>query len=301
MTDDATAQSSGQGRQLLDEERQRLAAVLGAKTLEAVSLGFRIRGQKGYHEEAIVAQIPLSLEGADVSVCGVKGFMIDEVREFSGPDGSKEAVDCAAVAALDIIDSPVHVHAETREVYHILDGAGKMLLGDKIVDVRPGNVILIPPSVEHGLVSDSGMPVKVLLIFTPGIAPKEKPEFRDEAIVHIRTSKRIEELAAVLDYEPNLAEKRILVVSKDGSVPPDIMRFLTESDFTENAGRFVGTNISGVSLADYNKGQDNSYDLVIHINEDGTYSLTSIHLKQPLPVAISIDELKQRIQAWISV
>lgn len=184
-----------QPRQLSDAERKELAEKLDIKTLDIKSetLGFKIRGQD-LSIGAVVAKIPESLADADVSVCGVKGFMIDETRVFTRPDGSREAVDCAAVAALDIVDSPVHVHGYTQEVYVILGGSGEMLLGENVFNVQKGNVILIPPQVEHGLLSDSEEPVKTLLTFTPGLAPKTQPDFRDEKIVYERTSERIQQL-----------------------------------------------------------------------------------------------------------
>jgi uncharacterized protein YjlB len=121
--------------------------------------------------------------------------MIDETRRFHRTDGTSEDVDCASVAALDIVDSPVHMHGVTQEVYTILNGKGKMVLGDQVVDVAEGSVIVLPTGVEHGLASDDpDHPVKVLLSFTPGIAPKSKPEFRDEAIVYERTTKRLAQL-----------------------------------------------------------------------------------------------------------
>ncbi len=182
--------------ELTDVERRDLAARLDTKSLATETMGFKVRGSV-LSGGAVVAAIPDSLAGAVVSVCGVKGFMIDERRRFPKPDGTHEDVDCAAVAALEITDSPVHVHERTREVYEVVRGSGRMVLDNQVVAVRQGSVLLIPPGVVHGLLSDSEIPVKVLLIFTPGLAPKEKPEFRDEKIVCTRASTRIQELQGV--------------------------------------------------------------------------------------------------------
>ncbi|PIR53456.1 hypothetical protein COU76_00895 [Candidatus Peregrinibacteria bacterium CG10_big_fil_rev_8_21_14_0_10_49_10] len=183
-------------RQLSDEERAELKQQLTSKSasLRAETVGFKVRGQE-MADGAVVAQTPTSLTDAELSVCGVKGFMIDEVRKFHREDGSSKEVDCASVAALDIIDSPVHVHGVTQEMYEILEGEGKMVLGKEVADVKKGSVVVLPPGIEHGLASnDPNTPVKVLLSFTPGIAPKTEPEFRDEAIVYERTSERIQQL-----------------------------------------------------------------------------------------------------------
>jgi len=187
-------------RQLSDGERAELKERLSTNVFQSRTLGFKIRGE-GMKPGALVTCIPRSLSDEEVSVCGVKGFLIDEVREFF-VNGSTEIVDCAAVAALEIVDSPVHVHAYTREMYEILAGNGKMILGETVVDVAEGNVIVIPSGVEHGLCSrDPEQPVRVLLSFMPGIAPKSKPAYRDEALLYGRTSERIAAIQTAVQKE----------------------------------------------------------------------------------------------------
>ncbi len=150
------------------------------------SLGFRLRGGQ-LTGGAVVSRIPDSLAGAEMSICGIKGFMVDEVREFRDAAGASTSVDCAAVACLEITDSPVHMHGETLETYIILQGSGRMLVGDEVIVLEPGIVVTLPPGVPHGACSDSDEPVKVLMTFTPGLAPKDLPAYRDEKILHHST------------------------------------------------------------------------------------------------------------------
>ncbi|MBI3618671.1 cupin domain-containing protein [Candidatus Peregrinibacteria bacterium] len=185
-----------QPRQLSDAERADLKKRLttNSTALKSRSLGYKVRGQP-LTGGAVVSQVPASLENADVSVCGVKGFMVDETIEFAKDDGSTEQVDCAHVASLDIADSPVHVHGVTHEIYEILTGKGQMVLDDSVTDVAAGSIVVLPPGIVHGLASkDPEVPVRVLLHFSPSLAPKSKPEFRDEAILYERTSERIAQL-----------------------------------------------------------------------------------------------------------
>jgi mannose-6-phosphate isomerase-like protein (cupin superfamily) len=155
------------------------------------SLGFVERGQPP-RPGAVLVQIPDELRGAEVSVCGVKGFLVDERRVFRDETGAEVEVACAKVAALDIDDSPVHVHGETLETYQILAGSGRMVLDQRVVPVRAGSLVVIPPGVEHGLASDvPGQPLRVLMTFTPGLAPVAEQRFRDERILHPRASARI--------------------------------------------------------------------------------------------------------------
>lgn len=121
--------------------------------------------------------------------------MIDEARLFADADGNTHEIPCARVACLEITDSPVHVHAETVETYHILAGTGRIVLDDEVREVSPGSLILLPPGVQHGLMSHSpDQPVRVLMHFTPGLAPVQESRFRDEVIIRDKASARIHDL-----------------------------------------------------------------------------------------------------------
>lgn len=48
-----------------------------------------------------------------------------------------------------ITDSKKHYHKLCTEYYYILDGQGKMELGDDIVDLEPGVTLLIEPGTPH--------------------------------------------------------------------------------------------------------------------------------------------------------
>jgi mannose-6-phosphate isomerase-like protein (cupin superfamily) len=42
-----------------------------------------------------------------------------------------------------------HYHAETDEIQYILDGTGSFWLGDREVQVKPGDLIIIPRTTHH--------------------------------------------------------------------------------------------------------------------------------------------------------
>ena len=158
---------------------------------QALSRGFLRRGDAAATTaQALDVLIPQTLE-AEQSVCGLKAFLIDERRSFPSPDGGMVEVDCAKVADLDIVDSPVHVHGETLETYHVLSGQGKMVMGEEIVAVQAGSMVLIPPGVPHGLCSDSEEPLRVVMTFTPGLASVQDEAYRDEKILFEAASQRI--------------------------------------------------------------------------------------------------------------
>ena len=159
--------------------------------LSAKTIGYCRRGE-AIGSEPVVARILDDMQDQDVSFCGMKVFMIDEVREFTKDGSPPVTIACAIVATLEIVDSPLHVHSQTTETYTILEGEGQMVLADKVVDLKKGMVVAIPPGNQHGLASTTGSPVKVLMTFSPGLAPKEHEAYRDEASLNIGTKSWIE-------------------------------------------------------------------------------------------------------------
>jgi mannose-6-phosphate isomerase-like protein (cupin superfamily) len=53
-----------------------------------------------------------------------------------------------------ITDSLKHYHKACTEYYYILEGKGKMELGDDVVDLEPGVTILIEPGTPHRAYGD---------------------------------------------------------------------------------------------------------------------------------------------------
>ena len=188
--------------ELSDAEREQLKQILQTRSLDAKHLAYCLADAKSlpnlktHATQCVVAQLPNKAKSApgDVSVCGAKKVLIEELRQFTMPNGNRE-IRCASVAVLEMTDSPVHVHASTLEHYIVLSGQGKLILGagadEQVVDVQQGSVVLIPPGQPHGIVSnDSKVPIRALLTFTPGLASKDEPEFRDEKVVYTRASDR---------------------------------------------------------------------------------------------------------------
>lgn len=62
---------------------------------------------------------------------------------------------------------PLHKHLEHTESVYILEGSGKMQLGDSIFQVNAGNYLFIPKNTPHKVVVTSQNPLKVISIQTP--------------------------------------------------------------------------------------------------------------------------------------
>lgn len=67
-----------------------------------------------------------------------------------------------------------HLHAVHSEHVYVLEGTGKMLLGDKTIAVKAGDLLYIPPRTIHALKVTSVEPMKVLSLQAPEFDGKDR-------------------------------------------------------------------------------------------------------------------------------
>ena len=61
-----------------------------------------------------------------------------------------------------------HYHPLTEEIYYILEGQGRMRIGDEARDVGPGDAIAIPPGAVHTIATIGDVALKFLCCCAPG-------------------------------------------------------------------------------------------------------------------------------------
>lgn len=61
----------------------------------------------------------------------------------------------------------LHKHVTHSETIYVLEGKGVMLLGDKKMEVKKGDVLFIPENTPHSVQVTSTVPLKVLSIQAP--------------------------------------------------------------------------------------------------------------------------------------
>jgi mannose-6-phosphate isomerase-like protein (cupin superfamily) len=86
-------------------------------------------------------------------------------RTFVSADGATVAVQDGNV--------PKHLHVNANEMQYILEGTGTIWLGDKEVQVKPGDLVIIPKGTPHGGTKPDGRPFKTIAIKTPPQAPDD--------------------------------------------------------------------------------------------------------------------------------
>ena len=60
-----------------------------------------------------------------------------------------------------------HTHTDLDKVYYVVEGGGRFTLGGREEALRPGEALLAPSGIEHGLVNDGPDPLLVLVIVVP--------------------------------------------------------------------------------------------------------------------------------------
>lgn len=105
---------------------------------------------------------------------------IDKVQAFTTKDGSEirellaHRNSCIAKQSLAEARLPVgatttpHFHPQTEEIYYILEGRGRMQIGDQQAEVGPGDAIAIPPGAQHQITNIGETVLKFLCCCAPG-------------------------------------------------------------------------------------------------------------------------------------
>ena len=106
------------------------------------------------------------------NIAGVPAFTTkdgSEIRELLAHRNSciqKQSL--AEARVLPGTSTAPHYHPLTEEIYYILEGTGRMTIGEESCDVNPGDAIAIPPRTIHTITATSDVPLKFLCCCAPG-------------------------------------------------------------------------------------------------------------------------------------
>jgi len=62
------------------------------------------------------------------------------------------------------IVGPPHAHTQKEQIFLITSGTGTVIAGGRTFPVRPGEIVYVPPGVEHQTIADRGEPLTYLLV-----------------------------------------------------------------------------------------------------------------------------------------
>jgi len=64
--------------------------------------------------------------------------------------------------------APAHFHTAATEMFLVLDGSVRILLGENIVRLEQGDFLTVPPTVPHAFAPAAGADAELLVVFSPG-------------------------------------------------------------------------------------------------------------------------------------
>lgn len=65
--------------------------------------------------------------------------------------------------------APAHFHTAATEMFLVLDGSVRILLGEEIVHLERGDFLTVPPTVPHAFAPAAEAEAELLVVFTPGL------------------------------------------------------------------------------------------------------------------------------------
>ncbi|MEE1816978.1 cupin domain-containing protein [Streptomyces sp. SP18ES09] len=65
--------------------------------------------------------------------------------------------------------APAHFHTKATEMFLVLDGTMRFLVGDEVLTLEKGAFLSVPPTVPHAFAPAPGSTAELLVVFTPGL------------------------------------------------------------------------------------------------------------------------------------
>jgi mannose-6-phosphate isomerase-like protein (cupin superfamily) len=91
-----------------------------------------------------------------------------EIRELVGPAWTPAEKQSLAEATIRPGGATIeHYHRDTEELYYVVEGTGRLRVGDAERDVAVGDCAVIPPGERHTIVNTGGGPLRILCCCAP--------------------------------------------------------------------------------------------------------------------------------------
>lgn len=98
---------------------------------------------------------------------------VSEHAKFRPDKMAKIALATTSRAQLDLYclepgqDQKPHAHADQDKIYFVLEGRGRVVLGDATYSLEAGEAIVAPAGASHGIANEGGGRLTVLVVVTP--------------------------------------------------------------------------------------------------------------------------------------
>ena len=96
------------------------------------------------------------------------------IRELMHPDQHSSRNQSLAEAIIPAaLETQLHQHLISEEIYHITQGTGIMTLGEESFPVSEGDTICIPPGTAHKIKNMGTMDLKILCCCAPAYSHED--------------------------------------------------------------------------------------------------------------------------------
>lgn len=107
------------------------------------------------------------VRAADAEVIGRAPTTIRLLADSSATDG---ALSTQRVSLADGANGAApHHHSRSAELFYMLDGTAQLLSGDQVVTAERGDVVIVPPGLDHAFAAAPGEDAEILIVITPGV------------------------------------------------------------------------------------------------------------------------------------
>ncbi|WP_228974440.1 cupin domain-containing protein [Streptomyces sp. DH12] len=109
---------------------------------------------------------PLLTRHADAETCADPSSVMRLLADTDGPDGFTSYRSTFAEGA---VGAPAHFHTRATELFFVISGSLRVLVGEEVTVLEAGDFLAVPPRTPHAFAAAPGARADVLFVFTPGM------------------------------------------------------------------------------------------------------------------------------------
>jgi quercetin dioxygenase-like cupin family protein len=107
------------------------------------------------------------VRSADAETVGRAPVSVRLLADSSATGGALSTVRVTLEAGAD--GAKPHTHSGSAELFYVLEGGLQILSGSDIIEAERGDLIVVPPRVEHAFAAARGKSADLLIVITPGV------------------------------------------------------------------------------------------------------------------------------------
>lgn len=104
---------------------------------------------------------------ADAETCADPSSVMTLLGESAGTGGGFTSY--RSTFAKGAVGAPAHFHTKATELFFVISGSLRVLVGEEVTILNEGDFLAVPPHTPHAFAAAPGAEADVLFVFTPGM------------------------------------------------------------------------------------------------------------------------------------